>query len=354
MGSTAESSRAWAEVVAHDARFEFPDVIGFAEGGPDGSAWRAGPWAAAGRLHRPVALAKRCGGDRVLSILDPVVHARYRALVARVAGSIERSLGPEVTAARTPGAASGRRVAPGRGLALQAWRRAWRRHLLATSRMGAGEGPLIRLDVRDCFGSIRAEVVAESLGRCGVPSAESAELVELLGRFEADGVRGLPVGPEPSAVLANLALARADEALRTLGLPFVRWCDDVVVALRREDPAVAVEAWADALSPLGLEPAPEKCVVVAARDMPHSSMALSLEAAATPLGNRVAVHVGARASSLLVDRAVEAAEGPDPHLGRSLVALIGPSGGRRARTALRHLRRRAPHLASTVEWGLRC
>ena len=28
----SESSRAWGEVVAHDARFEFPDAIAFADG----------------------------------------------------------------------------------------------------------------------------------------------------------------------------------------------------------------------------------------------------------------------------------------------------------------------------------
>src|SRR4051794_5917271 len=123
MVSTAESSDAWAEVVAHDARFEFPDVIGFADAAPDGRGWTAGPWAAAGRLHRPAVLEKPGGGARVLSVLDPAVHARYRALVGRVAGSIDRTLGREVSAGRIlEGGRSARSC-----LLLEPWRRAWRR-----------------------------------------------------------------------------------------------------------------------------------------------------------------------------------------------------------------------------------
>ena len=364
MGSTAESSRAWMEVVAHDARFEFPDLIGFADGGSDGGVWRAGPWAAEGRLHRRAFVPRANGGQRVLTVLDPAVHARYRALVGRVADSIECSLGPEVTAGRTPGAAPGRRAGTGRGLRLQAWRRAWRRHLRAVSRMGAGEGPLVRLDVRDCFGSIEAEVVREALGRCGTPPREARELLELLRRFEADGIRGLPVGPEPSAVLANLALSRADAALRSLGLPFVRWCDDVTLAIGREDPSVAVEAWASALRALSLRPAPEKLRLSERGETPRPSMAGMLIAPSSgpgadpriPPASSVAALdpalSGGTTTDALCERAVAAAEGGDPHLARSLAGQIGVAGGRRARAALRHMRARAPYLASTTDWGL--
>src|SRR6476469_3705984 len=78
MGGTSGRSGAWAEVVAHDARFEFPDVIGYADGGSRGEHWRGGPWAGEGRVHRVAFLPKPNGASRRLAVLDPAVHARYR------------------------------------------------------------------------------------------------------------------------------------------------------------------------------------------------------------------------------------------------------------------------------------
>jgi hypothetical protein len=348
MVSTAESSGAWAEVVAHDAGFEFPDVIGFAEAGPDGRGWTAGPWAAEGRLHRPAMVAKPGGGTRVLSVLDPAVHARYRALVGRVAGSIERTLGPEVSAGRVLHRG---RVARG-CLPLEPWRCAWRRHLRAVRGLGASGGALVRLDVRDCFGSIRAEVVRESLGRAGVDPGDATALSGLLRGFEEDGIRGLPVGPEPSAVLANLALGRADQAIRDLGLPFVRWCDDVTVGLGRADAGVVVDAWTEALRPLGLRPAPEKVRLVDGHDRPRASLARIATAPAAGSRSRMRT-AEAGPADRSIEHAVASAAGADPHEARARVAMLGALGGRTARAALRHVRVRAPYLVATAEWGLR-
>jgi hypothetical protein len=340
MVSVSATSRAWAEVVAHDARFEFPDAIGFADGGPGGSGWHGGPWAAEGRLHRLAVLPRRGGGVRTLAILDPAVHARYRALVARVAGPVERALGHQVDSARCAG------LRP--GLSIEAWRPAWRRHVRRVRRLAGRHGPAVRLDVRDCFGSLAAEVVVDAIGRAGAGPETIDALGALLDRFRADGIRGLPVGPEPSAVLANIVLGWVDRALGRLGLPFARWCDDVTVGLGGTDPAVAVEAWAAALGSLGLRPAEDKTRFVEAGDPIVAS---------GPRG-RAAVRAGrprtpASSEGALSGRAVAAAEGPDPFVARVLVARLGQTGGREARRALRHIRATSPHLAATVDWGLR-
>jgi Reverse transcriptase (RNA-dependent DNA polymerase). len=55
------------------------------------------------------------------------------------------------------------------------------------------------------------------------------DLLALLARLQDEGVKGLPIGPEPSAVLANLVLAEGDRALREASAPHVRWVDDFVV-----------------------------------------------------------------------------------------------------------------------------
>ena len=57
--------------------------------------------------------------------------------------------------------------------------------------------------------SISPETIAALLG------PEAAHAVAVLRRFRERGVRGLPIGPEPSAILANAVLSRLDDAIRT-------------------------------------------------------------------------------------------------------------------------------------------
>ena len=79
------------------------------------------------------------------------------------------------------------------------------------------------VDVRDCYGSIAPETIAALLG------PEAAPAVAVLRHLRDEGVRGLPVGPEPSAILANAVLSAMDEAIRATGARHRRWVDDVIV-----------------------------------------------------------------------------------------------------------------------------
>jgi hypothetical protein len=345
MGGSSGRSSAWAEVVAHDARFEFPDVIGFADGGTRGDRWRGGPWAAERRMHRVAFLSKPNGAHRRLAVLDPTVHARYRMAVAQVAGPVERALGHEVTGSRC--------VATGRRLALEPWRRARRRHVRRVASWRCG---VVRLDVRNCFASMSFEVVEEALARTRVARPAGQAVLDLLRAFEADGIAGLPVGPEPSAVLANAVLASADRSLRMLGLRFVRWSDDVTVAVAGGDPRAVAEAWTAALAPLGLRPAHEKTRfedTASLRDRPSGPIGPRRAAFAGVGGRGAEGGHGARAARTdLCELAVVAMHGPDPHRARAAVARLGRGGGRDARAVLRDVRARFPYLAATADWGL--
>jgi hypothetical protein len=177
------------------------------------------------------AVPKRGGGTRWLTRLDPAGEAAYRRAVAPLVGRIERSLGPEVLALRAHPTPDGWRLA--------SWRRArsrWRRMLLDATR-GARPGTAYAVaDVRDCYGSISPETLLEALG----PDAAAA-VVELR-RFSGAGVRGLPVGPESSAVLANAILAELDRAARESGVTHVRWVDDLALWGPRGDVLRALAA----------------------------------------------------------------------------------------------------------------
>ncbi|MGZ8565572.1 MAG: RNA-directed DNA polymerase, partial [Actinomycetota bacterium] len=80
-------------------------------------------------------------------------------------------------------------------------------------------------------------------------------ITEVLESLEREGLRGLPVGPEASAILANAVLAGADLAARHAGAGVVRWVDDVaLVGPDRRTVLRSFDAWAKHLATLGLRP----------------------------------------------------------------------------------------------------
>jgi hypothetical protein len=185
---------------------------------------------------------------RDLASLPRGLDARYTALVAAVAPAIEAALSPAVSANRV--LVSGLRPPV---LRLAPWRAERGAFVRRLSALAAAGTCLALADVRDCYGSIRADVVERALARLGCGRNEVAAVGGFLRGMSALGVRGLPVGPDPSAVLANAVLAEVDSALESVGARHLRWVDDVVVAL--DHPAAArrvVATVAEALDRLGL------------------------------------------------------------------------------------------------------
>ena len=207
------------------------------------------------------------GGRRRLTALGPADAATYRMLVARVASAVERSLGPAVVANRVvspPPPLDGRRLDD---RWLEDWRIArgrWDRALAPP-----GRGLRLHLDVADCYGSIRPEVVAETLGL--LVSAPDRRLIRLLHEL-AEHAAGLPVGPEASAVLANAVLGRLDLAIADAGVPHVRWVDDLVIAVRsRRHATRMVDEARRGLGSLGLRVQDAKTRVTDARAIPSDA-----------------------------------------------------------------------------------
>jgi hypothetical protein len=166
----------------------------------------------------------KSGGVRLLCHLDAELSARYTSVVARVAPVVEHALAPQVLAHRV--AVVSRRPP---AIVLRDWRR--ERACFESERLRIG-GLVVRTDVTDCYGSISVDGVRDGLGRCGAGARGTAACVRVLGELADEGVRGLPVGPVPSAVLANAVLAGGDAALCGLGVDFVRWVDDWWIGVR--------------------------------------------------------------------------------------------------------------------------
>jgi hypothetical protein len=201
------------------------------------------------------AIPKPSGGLRWLTRLDRAGLARYEAAVGPLVGRIERTLGPEVHAIHARRSGSGWGVVPWRPA-----RRAWRR-ALRSAVGGAGPGTAFATaDIRDCYGSISPGTIRAILG----PDADG--LARLLASFAEAGVRGLPIGPDPSAFLANAVLARLDETLRRAGVEHVRWVDDVIAWGDAGDVRRALDHLAASAAALGLELHDRKTGVLADRD----------------------------------------------------------------------------------------
>jgi hypothetical protein len=186
----------------------------------------------------------------------------YREAVRPLAGRIERALGQEVFATRTLPVPGGWRLAPWRP-ARAAWRRTLRRIIDETTR-----GTTFAVaDIHDCYGSISPETIATLLG------PEAAHAVAFLRRAHEQGVRGLPIGPDPSAILANAVLAEMDGAIRLAGAGHLRWVDDVFLWGSRADVRRALETLDGVASRMLLALHPAKTRVLADR---HEARSVAL------------------------------------------------------------------------------
>lgn len=188
------------------------------------------------------------GGFRSLVRLDREDERGYAAALRRGAPLLAADLGPHAHANRLLGWRDGLPV-------LEPWWRARRRWRWEARRLARGSRFVVTADVRDCYASIRASVVRERLLALGV-AREAVEEVDVWVRaFAVRGIRGLPVGPAPSAILADAVLACGDHAIRRTGIAHLRWVDDVTIfATDRREAVGALDELVVAWGAAGLEP----------------------------------------------------------------------------------------------------
>lgn len=90
--------------------------------------------------------------------------------------------------------------------------------------------PMCAADVRSYYPSIELEFLERDLLALRCPSMSVEAICGFLRQWaERDHLRGLPVGPEFSAVLGNTFLGAVDQGLNAGGVPFERYMDDIVM-----------------------------------------------------------------------------------------------------------------------------
>jgi hypothetical protein len=199
-------------------------------------------------------IRKANGGVRLIAHLSSSDVRAYHASVAPLVSRIERALGARSIANRTRGRSSDRPI-----VALEPWRIPRRRFHRVAASLAAHSAAAAIADVHECYGSIRDDVLERRLRGLGASPREIRPLRRVLDRLHEQGIRGLPIGPEPSAALANAVLGRIDRALEEARVRHVRWVDDVWMFARDERSAAsAMRVLEDSLSAIALSPAPEK------------------------------------------------------------------------------------------------
>jgi hypothetical protein len=175
--------------------------------------------------------------------------SRFTSLVAAVAPAVEARLSPNVLANRVAFSSADPPL-----LALHGWRGERRRFTERLHPLAASASAVVFTDVARCYGSIGPDAVGDALSACRVPDVLNRRIVAMVDVFPRVGVNGLPVGPNASAVLANAVLSAVDVALDGTRLRWLRWVDDIVVALEEDHQADEALAAVDAaLASVGLE-----------------------------------------------------------------------------------------------------
>ena len=190
--------------------------------------------------------AKPDGGTRRLIRLGPSDERAFGQAVAQLAPWIEAGRGP-CTFANGSGIQRQQITLTPWVSARGRWRRAVEGHCSEARAVAV-------TDIRDCYGSIRPGTVTARLMALGAPAGPIRAVSTWLRAFEDEGVRGLPVGPAASAVLAEAVMTAGDLVLSASGVRHTRWVDDVAIFCDDRGAAVtALDELRRVWTSLGLE-----------------------------------------------------------------------------------------------------
>lgn len=191
---------------------------------------------------------------RRLAHLHPLDDLRLRVLVDQMLNKASLQVHARAFGARL--------VSGPPGWEIESSNHAWQHLRACASAMIASEryATLVKCDVRRCYPSMTVEAVERALVWRGLDAKQVDPLVEMLrGLLLVGSPKGLPIGPEASAVIASLVLGVVDQAMADAGLAHLRYSDDSFVFVRHGATTTqAYDVYCGALESIGLEPNSDK------------------------------------------------------------------------------------------------
>jgi Reverse transcriptase (RNA-dependent DNA polymerase) len=168
-------------------------------------------------------------GFRAVCQLDPLDSILFAALVREIGNKIERKRSAPsdntVFSYRFDPGADGRLYAASTG-----WERFWK-----ISSAHCDEFPCVLVtDISDFYNQIYHHTVENQLNECGIKREYWFGLKNLLANVTEGVSRGVPIGPHPSHLIAEMAMIPVDEFLQSIGVEFCRYVDDIHIFCKSE------------------------------------------------------------------------------------------------------------------------
>jgi hypothetical protein len=153
--------------------------------------------------------------------LDPLDAILYAAIVREIGSKVERRRLPEhefsIFSYRFAPSSAGHLYRASSG-----WEDFWK-----VSQLRCSEYPFVLVtDIADFYNQIYHHTIENQLDECSVDKHYFFALKNLLANVTEGVSRGVPIGPHPSHLLAELSLIPVDSFLKSLGVKFCRYVDD--------------------------------------------------------------------------------------------------------------------------------
>jgi len=87
---------------------------------------------------------------------------------------------------------------------------------------------IVYCDIADFYNQIYHHIIENQLEESGFPFKEIKWIKKLLNSTTANVSRGLPIGPHPIHLLAEMSLIPIDNSLKSKGYDFIRYVDDIL------------------------------------------------------------------------------------------------------------------------------
>ncbi len=167
--------------------------------------------------------------------LDPLDSLIFAAIVRKWGGRIERIRIPvdenRVYSHRFAPTTDGRFYGEASG-----WHEFWARSIDLAHSCQA----VLMADITDYYNQIYHHVLENQLQASGLPSGIWKSIKRLISHLTQSVSRGVPVGPHPVHLLAEVALNPIDRSMVAHGFEFCRFVDDIHVFCASEQAAVTV------------------------------------------------------------------------------------------------------------------